>query len=415
MKNNKTKEISIKIEGEVWQQALDDAFKEANEKVKMDGFRKGKAPKDIFLKKYGLESLYEKATDKVLNEAYIKLLQENQALEIVCQPEVRINEINEEGVEFVFGLTLKPEVKLGKYKNLGIKKEEVKVTTEEIEQALEETLDKYTEMGIKDGIIEVGDTVIIDFEGFKDGVPFDGGKSEDYSLKIGSGTFIPGFEENLVGLKKGDTKDIKLSFPEDYHSEELKGQPVIFKVMIKEIKETIIPELNEEFFKDLGHDGINTKEELENQLKESIMARKEAESENKYIDQLLDEGIKGIEVELPKGMVEEEISRMVGQYEETLQRQGLTLEQFYQFTNSNEEALRNQMTLEAERRIKSRLMLEAIAKEENIEITEEKAKEEASKLAQKYQMEEEEFLKLFGGIEMVQYDLQIRAAIEVMK
>lgn len=415
MKNNKTKEISIKIEGEVWQQALDDAFKEANEKVKMDGFRKGKAPKDIFLKKYGLESLYEKATDKVLNEAYIKLLQENQALEIVCQPEVRINEINEEGVEFVFGLTLKPEVKLGKYKNLGIKKEEIKVTTEEIEQALEETLDKYTEMGIKDGIIEVGDTVIIDFEGFKDGVPFDGGKSEDYSLKIGSGTFIPGFEENLVGLKKGDTKDIKLSFPEDYHSEELKGQPVIFKVMIKEIKETIIPELNEEFFKDLGHDGINTKEELENQLKENIMARKEAESENKYIDQLLDEGIKGIEVELPKGMVEEEISRMVGQYEETLQRQGLTLEQFYQFTNSNEEALRNQMTLEAERRIKSRLMLEAIAKEENIEITEEKAKEEASKLAQKYQMEEEEFLKLFGGIEMVQYDLQIRAAIEVMK
>lgn len=415
MKNNKTKEISIKIEGEVWQQALDEAFKEANEKVKMDGFRKGKAPKDIFLKKYGLESLYEGATDKVLNEAYIKLLQENQALEIVCQPEVRINDINEEGVEFVFGLTLKPEVKLGKYKNLGIKKEEVKVTTEEIEQALEETLDKYTEMGIKDGIIEVGDTVIIDFEGFKDGVPFDGGKSEDYSLKIGSGTFIPGFEENLVGLKKGDTKDIKLSFPEDYHSEELKGQPVIFKVMIKEIKETIIPELNEEFFKDLGHDGINTKEELENQLKESIMARKEAESENKYIDQLLDEGIKGIEVELPKGMVEEEISRMVGQYEETLQRQGLTLEQFYQFTNSNEEALRNQMTLEAERRIKSRLMLEAIAKEENIEITEEKAKEEASKLAQKYQMEEEEFLKLFGGIEMVQYDLQIRAAIEVMK
>lgn len=415
MKNNKTKEISIKIEGEVWQQALDDAFKEANEKVKMDGFRKGKAPKDIFLKKYGLESLYEKATDKVLNEAYIKLLQENQALEIVCQPEVRINEINEEGVEFVFGLTLKPEVKLGKYKNLGIKKEEVKVTAKEIDQALEETLDKYTEMAIKDGIIEVGDTVIIDFEGFKDGVPFDGGKSEDYSLKIGSGTFIPGFEENLVGLKKGDTKDIKLSFPEDYHSEELKGQPVIFKVMIKEIKETIIPELNEEFFKDLGHDGINTKEELENQLKESIMARKEAESENKYIDQLLDEGIKGIEVELPKGMVEEEISRMVGQYEETLQRQGLTLEQFYQFTNSNEEALRNQMTLEAERRIKSRLMLEAIAKEENIEITEEKAKEEASKLAQKYQMEEEEFLKLFGGIEMVQYDLQIRAAIEVMK
>ena len=415
MKNNKTKEISIKIEGEVWQQALDDAFKEANEKVKMDGFRKGKAPKDIFLKKYGLESLYEKATDKVLNEAYIKLLQENQALEIVCQPEVRINDINEEGVEFVFGLTLKPEVKLGKYKNLGIKKEEVKVTAKEIDQALEETLDKYTEMAIKDGIIEVGDTVIIDFEGFKDGVSFDGGKSEDYALKIGSDTFIPGFEENLVGLKKGDTKDIKLSFPEDYHSEELKGQPVIFKVTIKEIKETIIPELNEEFFKDLGHEGINTKEELENQLKENIMARKEAESENKYIDQLLDEGIKGIEVELPKGMVEEEISRMVGQYEETLQRQGLTLEQFYQFTNSNEEALRNQMTLEAERRIKSRLMLEAIAKEENIEITEEKAKEEASKLAQKYQMEEEEFLKLFGGIEMVQYDLQIRAAIEVMK
>ncbi len=415
MKNKNTKEISIKIEGPAWEEALDKTFKETNANIKIDGFRKGKAPKEFFLKKYGQESLYKEATDKVINEAYIKLLQENKELEMVTQPDVKVKDINDEGVEFVFNITLKPEVKLGQYKNLGIKKEEVVVSEEEVEGALKETLDKYAEVHLKEGAIEEGDTAVIDFEGFKEGVPFEGGKGENYSLKIGSNTFIPGFEEKLIGLKKGETKDLKLSFPEDYHSEELKGQPVIFKVTIKEVKETVIPELNKDFFDDLGFEGIETKEALEKQLKENIIARKEVEVENKYLDQLMEAGAKGIEVDIPKVMIEDEIDRMISQYEETLQQQGLVLEQFYQFTNSDEQTLRNQMKAEAESRVKYRLLLETIVKEEKIEISEEEAKEEVTKLATKYEMEEEEFLKLFGGIEMVKYDLQMRAAIEIMK
>ncbi|HHU54812.1 MAG TPA: trigger factor [Mollicutes bacterium] len=415
MENKNIKTITIKIEGEEWQHALDHAFEHANSKAKIDGFRPGKAPKEVFLKKYGKESLYMEAADHALNDAYVKILQENKDLEIVAQPDVNLTNVDENGVEFVFTLTLKPEVKLGKYKNLNIKKEEVKVTDEEVEQALNQTLENYAEVSVKEGAIEQGDTAIIDFEGFKDDVAFEGGKGENYSLKIGSNTFIPGFEEQLIGLKKGDTKDVKLTFPEDYHSEELKGQPVVFKVTVNEVKGTVIPELNKEFFEDLGLEGIETKEALEKQLRENIQARKEADTENKYIDQLLEESAKDMEVDIPEVMIDEELSRMLGQYSENLKMQGLTLEQFYQFTNSDENALKEQMKPEATTRVKYRLMLEEIVKQEKIEITDERAKEEVLKLAGKYQMDEEEFLKLFGGIDMVKYDLQMRAAIEVMK
>ncbi len=415
MENKNIKTVTIKIEGKDWEHALDHAFEHANANAKIDGFRQGKAPKDVFLKKYGKESLYMEAADHALNDAYTKMIQENKDLEIVSQPDVNLTNVDEGGVEFLFTLTLKPAVKLGKYKNLNVKKEEVKVTKEEIEEALNQTLEQYSENSVKEGEIAQGDTAIIDFEGFKEDVPFEGGKGENYSLKIGSNTFIPGFEEQLIGLKKGDTKDVKLSFPEDYHSEELKGQPVVFKVTINDVKETVVPELNKEFFEDLGLEGIDSKESLEQQLKENIAARKEADAENKYIDQLLEEGSKETEVDIPDTMIEDELSRMIGQYEEKIKMQGITLEQFYQFTNSDENALKEQMKPEATSRVKFRLMLEEIVKQEKIEISDEKAKEEVLNLATKYQMDEEEFLKLFGGLDMVKYDLQIRAAIEVMK
>lgn len=414
-KNKNVLEVTIKIEGQAWEDALDTAFEEANKKVKIDGFRAGKAPKDMFIKKYGKESLFLDAADVVLQSAYTKMLEENKDAEIVAQPEVNLKSIDEKGVEFNFTLTLKPEVKLGKYKKLGVKKEEVTVTKEELEKAVNETLSKYAENVTKEGPVVDGDIAIIDFEGFKDSVAFDGGKGENYSLTIGSNTFIPGFEEQIIGMKVGETKDINVSFPEEYHAEDLKGQPVVFKVTVNEIKGTVIPELTKEFFEDLGMEGINSKETLEEELSKNIKAHKEQHAEDHFIDSLLDEAIKNMEVEVPEAMSNEELDRMIKQYTENLKMQGITLEQFYQFTNSDETALKDQMRDEAIKRVKSRLLLEAIHKAEKVSVTEEEVEKEADSLATKYNMKKEEFLNLFGGLEMVKYDLEMRKAIEILK
>ena len=410
-----TKEIIIKIDGAEWKDAQDKAFKKANEKVKIDGFRKGKAPKDVFIKKYGIESLYMDAADLVLEKAYTEMLNDNKALEIVARPDIEIKSIDENGIEFKFILTLKPEVKLGKYKNLGIKKEKIEVSKEEINAAIDSMRNRYAENVVKEGKIENGDIAVIDFEGFLDGKPFDGGKGENYSLTIGSNTFIPGFEEQLIGLSAGDEKDLDITFPEDYHAEDLKGKPVVFKVKVNEVKEVKIPELDKEFFEDLGLEGVDTKEKLEAEIEKNIIAHKEAEAENKYIDSVLEAAAKNCEVDIPEAMISDELDRMVKQYEEHLKMQGLTLEQLYQFTNSNEEALREQMKEEATKRVKFRLMLEEIAKAEKIEISDEEAKKEAAKLAEQYQIKEEEFLSMFGGLEMVKYDGKMRKAIEILK
>ena len=413
MKN--IKEINVKIEGKEWEEALDKAFTKANAKAKIDGFRPGKAPKDVFLKKYGKEALYMDAADIVLEGAYRKVFEDNKDLEIVAQPDIALKSIDDTGVEFTFTLTLKPEVKLGKYKGLGVKKGSVKVTKEEVEHEIEHLRSHYAENVVKDGEVVSGDIAIIDFEGFKDGVAFEGGKGENYSLTIGSNTFIPGFEDQIIGMKKGEEKDINVTFPEDYHSEELKGAPVVFKVKVNEIKEVRIPELDKDFFEDLGMEGIDSKESLENQVKENIKARREAEADNKYIDELLEAASKNVEVDIPEVMISEEQDRILKQYEENLRMQGLTLEQFYQFTNSDETALKDQMKDEAVRRVTYRLMLEEIAKAEKIEITDEKADAEAESLATRYQMPKDEFLKAFGGIEMIKYDLKMRGAIDTLK
>ena len=409
------KEINIKIEGKEWEDALDKAFNKASSKVKVDGFRKGKVPKDVFLKKYGKEALYADAADLCLQSAYSEMLKQLGDEVIVAEPGIDLNQIDDKGIEFKFTLTLRPEVKLGKYKGLKTKKAKVEVTKEEINDAIEHMRSHYAENVLKDGSIEEGDIAVIDFEGFKDGVAFEGGKDENYSLKIGSGTFIPGFEEQLIGLKAGDEKEINITFPENYHSEELKGQPVVFKVKINEVKEVQIPEVDEEFFKDLGLEGVDTLEKLEQQIKENIEVQKETNAENEYIDGLLEEAAANMEVEIPEVMIEEELKRMLSQYEENLKMQGITLQQFYQFTNSDETALKDQMQPEAVNRVKFRLMLEEIAKAEKIEIDDETAEQEAEKLAKKYQMEKDEFLNNFGGLDMIKYDYQMRQAIEILK
>jgi trigger factor len=413
--NKNELEITIKIEGKEWEDAIDKAFVEANKTAKIDGFRPGKAPKAVFMKKYGKESLFFDAADLVLDDAYHKMIEENKDIEIVAQPSVALKSIDEKYVEFVFTLTKKPDVKLGKYKKLGIKKEEVKVTKEEIDHALEETLNRYSENITKDGSVENGDVAIIDFEGFKDGVAFEGGKGENYSLTIGSNTFIPGFEEQLIGVKAGETKEINVTFPENYHSDDLKGLEATFKVKVNEVKTIKVPELNKDFFDDLGMEGIDSEETLRKQLEENIHAHKELHAENDFIDALLVKAIENMEVDVPDVMVDDEINRMLKQYEENLKMQGITLEQFYQFTNSDEEALKNQMKEEALKIVKERLLLEEIAKEEKIEVNDEDAEKEADVLATQYQMKKDEFLNLFGGIEMVKYDLKMRKALEVIK
>lgn len=410
------KQIEIKIDGKKWEDALDKAFKKANKKAKIDGFRPGHAPKEVFLKKYGKESLYMDAADAVLNDAYEQMLNENKDVELVAQPEIALKSIDEKGVTFNFTLTTRPEVKLKKYKGLKVKKESAKVTQEEINHAIDEMRSRYAEtMNKENETVEDGDTAVIDFEGFKDGVAFDGGKGENYSLKIGSGTFIPGFEEQLVGMKKGDEKEIKVTFPKDYHAEDLKGKEVTFQVKVNDVKTTVIPELGEEFYADLELEGVNSKETLEATVKDMIKTRKEANVENKFIDDLIEAAIKQIEVDVPHVMIHDEIDRMLRQYEENLRMQGLTLEQFYKFTNSDEQALRDQMHEEAEKRVLSRFMLEEVAKAEKIDITDKEAEEEAQKLAEKYQMEKDEFLKMFGGLDMIKYDQKMRKAIEVLK
>ena len=259
-------EITIKIEGEEWKKALDKAFNDKKRDTVVDGFRKGKVPRDVYEKHYGKESLFIPAADYVLQDAYMKVMEENKLVPVV-QPDVNLGGIDEDGVEFVFKIITKPEVNVKKYKGLKIEKEKVEVTKEEIEHELSHVLEKYTELVTKDGKVESGNVAVIDFEGFKDGVAFEGGKGENYSLEIGSNTFIPGFEDQVIGMKVGEEKDINLTFPEDYGAKDLAGAAVVFKVKVNEIKEKQTRELDEEFFEDLGMEGVDSKKKLKNQLK----------------------------------------------------------------------------------------------------------------------------------------------------
>lgn len=416
MKNKNFKEISIKIEGKEWTDALDKAFVKINAKRTIDGFRKGKAPKNVFIKKYGIESLFLEASNLCVDNAYKKMIEENSKLEIAAQPVLDIKSIDDKHIEYVFTLTLKPEVKLGEYKNLPVKKETVKVSKKEIEEAIDNMREEYKENIVKNGKIEKNDIAVIDFEGFKDGVAFEGGKGENYSLTIGSNTFIPGFEEQLIGLSAGDKKDIELSFPDDYHVEDLKGQPVVFKVNINEVKQVKLPELDKDFFDDLGMEGIDSKESLEKQVKENIKARKESEAEEKYTDLLLSTISEKTEIDVPETMINEEVDHMIEHFKQHISMQGITIEQFYQLTNSNEEKLKEQYKDEALKRIRYRLILEEIIKKEKIEVSDDEVEAKIDELAKKYNMTKDEVKKEYNNnLEYIAYDLKVKRAFEIIK
>ena len=407
-------EIKVEITGKDWEKKLDETFKKIIKKVKIDGFRPGKAPRNIYEQKYGKQSIVVEAVDSCMNEAYVKALKEFKG-EPIMQPTVGIEKADETGVTYVFTFTTKPEIKINKYTNLGVKKDSVKVTKKDVDAEIEKMRKEYADWTVKDGKAENGDTVIIDFEGFDGDKAFEGGKAENYALELGSNSFIPGFEEALVGVKKGDKKDVNVTFPKDYHAEELKGKPVVFKVLVHEVKTKVYPELDEDFFLDLGLEDVKTKEDLEKKVKETMTEQREYEAENKYVDELFEALLKETSVEVPHELIHEELDRMVEQYAERLKMQGITLEQFYKFTNSSEEALKAQMHEEAEKRVKLRFAIDEIIELEKIDATDEEANHDAEEKAKKHGMDKDEYIKAFGGLEMLKYDIKVQKVLDILK
>lgn len=406
--------IEKEIKEERWQKALDDAFLKLRKEVSVDGFRKGNVPKSIFLNKYGYESLFSEAIDLIANEAYLEVLKEAN-LEPVIQPTLDVKEVNKEHVIFTITITTRPEVVLGEYKNLKVKKEKVTVSEDEIQEEVKRLTDKLAEIVVKSvGKVEKGNTAVIDFKGFVDGKELEGGSGENYPLEIGSNTFIPGFEDGLIGMSVGEEKELNLKFPENY-TEELKNKEVLFKVKLNEIKERVIPKLNKEFYEDLGYKDVNTEEEFKAEVKKEIEARKEVEAENKYTDACLDKALENTKIELSEDIIDDEVHRMLDQIAENLKYQGVTLEQYMQFTNTTHEDLHKQMEPEATKRVKMRYMLEKIAEVENFEITDEELDKDATKMAEHYGITKEELIKEIGGLDMIKYDSKMRKAIEIVK
>ena len=412
--NENVHNVKIKIEGKEWKDAVEKVFSAKQKTAKVDGFRKGKVPRDIYEKNFGKQSLWFDAAESLVQTAFKKAMDESKLIPAV-QPEVNITDMNDDFIEYSFKIITTPQVNVKKYKGLNVKPEKVEVTDEEVNHELGHLLERYTELVVKDGKVENGDIAIIDFEGFKDGVAFDGGKGENYSLEIGSNTFIPGFEEQVIGMKAGDEKELNLTFPRDYASSELAGAKVIFKVKVNEVKQKQKRELDEDFFEDLGMEGIDSEEKLREELKNSIKAEKEMDAENRYVNTLLEEVSKNVDVDIPEEMVNEEIERLMEQFEERLKMQGVSLEMYYAFTKSSENDLKSHLEKEAYANVLYRLMLDEITKLENIEVSLEEAEKEAEGMAEAYETEKEEFIKHFGGLEVVQYDLKMRRTIEKLK
>lgn len=412
MKNVHT--VQIKVDGKEWQAAIDAAFKKKNAEVTIDGFRKGKAPKDVFIKKFGKETLYVEAIDIALPKAYNGVLKDNNLVP-ACEPKVEVKGMDDEHIEFEFTIITKPDVKLSKYKGLGVKKETPKVTKEEIAHELEHMRGHFAEIVVKkSGKVETGDIAVIDFEGFVNDLAFEGGKGEDYSLEIGSNTFIPGFEDGVVGMKKGETKDIKVTFPKDYVAD-LAGKDAVFKVTVKEIKARVLPELNEEFYKDLGYDDVKTQKELEKKIEEHLLEHKNEDAENKYIDAVIEAGIEKMTVEVNDEIIDEEVARMMQDLSRRLEMQGVPLESYLQYTGTTMEAFKEQSRPEALKRVKSRYLLDEIIAKEKLEATDKEVKAHAKEQATKYGIGENEIIEMYGGLEVVKYDLLIHKAIEVLQ
>lgn len=406
----------VKLEGKEWKDCLKHAFDKKKKDIKMDGFRKGQVPYDVYVKKMGVEALYMDAVDIAVDVLYAKLLKDEKTIIPVATPGIDIKNINHDEIEIEFTLVSAPKVELGKHTKLGIKKEEVVVTDSQIEHELHHLQEQFVEVKEldDDALIKEGNVAVIDFEGFKEGKAFKGGKGEDYSLEIGSHTFIPGFEEALVGLKKGDTKDVNVTFPENYHSEDLKGQPVIFKVTVKAVKERVLPEFNKEFFEDLNVGGVESLEDLKKYIKENMTAERSKQIEDEYLFKCLDEVVKNSKFDIPEEMTEDETNRLVKEFSEKLSYQGLKLEDYLKYINSNINDFKATLKDEANKRVGYRLIMDAIIENEKIEVSDEELESELKKTSEQYKMSVEDFLKEIGNKELFKYDLLMRKAMEIV-
>ena len=407
--------LTFEVPAEEFDKALDQAFKKVVKDVQIPGFRKGKVPRSIFEKRFGVEALYQDAVDIVLPEAYRKAVDETDIFPI-DSPEVDIEQI-EKGKDLIFTavVEVKPDVTLGEYKGLEVEELPVEVTDEDVEEEIKRIQERHAELVVKEeGEIEEGDTAVIDFEGFMDGEAFEGGKGENYSLEIGSGQFIPGFEEQLIGKKAGEEVEVEVTFPEEYHAEDLAGKPATFKVKIHEVKYKELPELDDEFAKDVD-DEAETLEQLKEKKKEELIKSKQQESDNAKRQQLVEKATENASVDIPEVMIDTELEQMIREFEQNLQMQGMTMEMYEQFSGQDEDALKEQMKEDAEKRVKTNLTLEAIAKAENLEVTEEEVNEELEKMASMYGMEAKQLLPLLGGnTSTIKGDLQLRKAIDFL-
>ena len=406
--------LTIEVSAEELEKAIEDAYQKNKNKISIPGFRKGKAPRKMIENMYGREVFYEDAANALIPDAYEKALEECEE-EIVSSPKVDVVQL-ESGKPFIFTaeVALKPEVTLGKYKGVKVEKADTAVTEEEVEAEIKKEQEKNSRtVDVTDRAVQKDDVATIDFEGFVDGVAFEGGKGADYPLTIGSGTFIPGFEDALIGAEIGRETEVNVTFPEDYQAAELAGKPAVFKCTVKKLQEKQIPALDEDFVSEVS-DESDTVEEYKEEIRKKLSDKKEADAKNAKEDAVIDAIIEDAKMEIPDAMVETQQRQLLQDYAQRMQAQGISMEQYMQFTGLTSQALMEQVKPQALKRIQSRLILEAVAAAENLTATEEDFEEEVKTMAEIYQMEADKVKELLGenGKKQVLDDICVKKAVE---
>lgn len=405
--------LTVTVPKEEVDKGLDKAFKKVVKQINVPGFRKGKMPRPLFEQRFGVESLYQDALDFILPEAYGNAVEEAK-INPVDRPEIDVTQM-EKGKELIFEatVTVEPEVELGDYKGLSIEKQDREVTDEEFNQAIEDAVSRQAELTVKEGEIAEGDVVNINFDGYVDGEAFEGGQAEGYDLEIGSGSFIPGFEEQLIGLKANDSKDVVVTFPEEYHAEELAGKEATFKCEVNEVKSKEIPELDDELAQELD-ESVSTVDEYKEKLRKDLEEAKVNQAEATEKEEAITKATDNAKVDIPEAMVNTELDRMMQEFEQRISQQGLNLELYYQFSGQSEEELKAQMKEDAEKRVKTNLTLRAIADAENIEVSDADVEAEFAKMSEQFGLSVEDIKATLGNNDILVNDLKIQKVIDLL-
>lgn len=409
-------ELTVAFDSEEWKATQEKALDKLAKNVKIDGFRPGKAPAAMVRARVSKASVLEEATDMILQTKFVEILTEAN-VEPVAQPALSVQKVDADELEVQILVPVKPQVELGGYKGLEVKKGRVTVTKKEIEEQLANYQTQFAELTVKEGgKVAKGDTAVIDFEGFVDGVAFEGGKGENYPLEIGSGSFIPGFEDQVIGMTVDKEQDIVVTFPEDYGAADLAGKEATFKVTVHEIKEKHLPEIDDELAKDVNIDGVETLDQLKDHIKANIKTRKESENENKFMDDLYKAIVASSKVEDSDALLEQEQGLMLQEVEQNLQRQGLNFEVYQQFTGKSKDDIKEDIKPQAEERVKLNAILAAIIEEEKLAVSDEELETELKTIAEYYQKELDEVKKIFeGNMSRIENDLLTRKAVDLVK